>query len=82
MKKVTIKNIDCYGSVKESDYFIVCDEMEEHIIDNWNNSEDRNFENFTEFVTYLLENYSFYGEIQEIIAYFYFYLYIKIIRII
>ena len=54
--------------MKESDYFVVCDEMEEHIIDNWNNSEDRNFENFTEFVNYLLANHRFYGDIQQITA--------------
>ena len=65
-QQVTIKNIDCYGSVNNAEYFIVCDEMDEHIISNWNHSEDRPFYNFTELVACLLENHSFYGEIQEI----------------
>jgi len=67
MKK-TIKNIDCYGSVKNSDYFLVADEMEGYVFDNWKLTDDRKFKNWTEVVNYILEHHNFYGEIQEIIG--------------
>lgn len=65
MKK-TIKNVDCYGSVKNSDYFLVADEMDGYVFDNWKLTDDRKFKNWTEVINYILEHHSFYGEIQEI----------------
>tara|TARA_R100000234_G_scaffold76148_1_gene47269 strand:+ start:624 stop:830 length:207 start_codon:yes stop_codon:yes gene_type:complete len=65
MKKI-IKNINCYGSVKNSDYFLVADEMDGYIFDNWKLTDDRKFKNWTEVINYFLEHHSFYGEIQEI----------------
>tara|TARA_R100000458_G_C8061702_1_gene104353 strand:- start:176 stop:418 length:243 start_codon:yes stop_codon:yes gene_type:complete len=67
MKK-TIKNIDCYGSVKNADYFLVADEMDGYIFDNWKLTDDRKFKNWSEVIKYLLWHHSFNGEIQEIIA--------------
>ena len=64
--RIKIKNIDCYGTVRGSDYFVVCDEEEEHIIDNYNPSWETPFNSFTELVDYLLTNHTFNGEIQEI----------------
>ena len=67
MKKITeIKNISCYGSARGADYFIVCDEEYEHIIDNHDPRNDQPFNNFTDLVDYLLANHTFNGEIQEI----------------
>lgn len=37
------KNITIYGNLHEADSFIVGDEEQEHIIDNWNHDEDRIF---------------------------------------
>ena len=66
MKKRTIQNIDCYGSVSNSDYFLVADEMDELQIDNW--LIDRKFKNWGEVINYLSKNFKFYGDIQQIIA--------------
>jgi hypothetical protein len=67
MKK-TIQNIDCYGSVKNSNYFLVADEMDGYHIDNWKLNEQRKFKNWTEVINYLLEHHNFFGEIQEIVG--------------
>ena len=61
----TIKGISCYGSITNADYLIVCDEMEEHYVNNWNHKEDRKFYNWREAVSHLL-SLKWYGEIQEI----------------
>lgn len=61
-----IKNISCYGSVRGSDYFVVCDEDDAHIIDNYDPRNDQPFNNFTDLIDYLLANHTFNGEIQEI----------------
>ena len=61
-----IKNISCYGAARGADYFIVCDEEYEHIIDTHDPRNEQPFNNFTDLVDYLLANHVFNGEIQEI----------------
>jgi len=65
-KNTTIKNITCYGDILQADSLIIADENDEHIIDNWHFEKVRTFLSWNEAVDYLIENYKFYGEIQEI----------------
>jgi|TARA_R110002020_G_scaffold196527_2_gene397529 hypothetical protein len=60
------KNITIYGNLHEADSFIVGDEEQEHIIDNWNHDEDRIFLTWEEAIDYMLEKYNFNGDIQQI----------------
>ena len=62
---MNIKDIACYGSVKNADYFIVCDTETEHILDNWHHEKDRPFKTFKELINYLLKDKGF-NNIQEI----------------
>ena len=67
-KQVTIKNIDCFGSLNNSDTLIVSDELDGHVISNWHDVENRPFKNWTEVINYMNESYNWFGDIQEITA--------------
>lgn len=65
-----IKGVDCYGTVRDnSNFYIVCeDENYDGVWADGNpESDDYTFKNWTEVVTYLLENYrSDIVELQEV----------------
>lgn len=66
MRLKEYKGISLYGNIDDASSFIVGDEMEEVIIDNWHYEKDREFYTWKEAVNYIIDNYKFHGEIQEI----------------
>ena len=66
--RTTIKDIDCYGNLSNSDTLIVCDEFDGHILSNWNEIKDRRFKNWAETIDYMNDNHNWFGNIQEISA--------------
>jgi hypothetical protein len=66
--RITIKDIDCYGNLNNSDTIIVCDELDAHILSNWNEIKDRQFKNWAETIDYMNNNHNWFGDIQEISA--------------
>tara|TARA_R110002012_G_scaffold157573_1_gene318722 strand:+ start:70 stop:279 length:210 start_codon:yes stop_codon:yes gene_type:complete len=66
MRTRTYNGISLYGNIQDATALIVGDEMDEHIIDNWHHEEDREFFTWKEAVDYIIDNYKFHGEIQEI----------------
>jgi len=66
MKKRTIKGIDCYGDIHSASYFEIVDEGAGHVMSAWHFEEDREFHSWKEAVNYLIDNFHWHGEIQEI----------------
>tara|TARA_R100001244_G_C5120572_1_gene123398 strand:+ start:56 stop:415 length:360 start_codon:yes stop_codon:yes gene_type:complete len=66
MSKREYKGITLFGKFSEASSFIVTDEQDEYIINNWNSKQDREFSSWDEAVDYIIKNYNFYGDIQEI----------------
>ncbi len=66
MSKRTIKGIDCFGDIHSATYFEVADEMDGHVIEAYHYEEERGFHSWKEAVDYLIANYHWHGEIQEI----------------